>query len=530
MVAQRIIEEANVNICSQRKEEEMLNKETVKFIIASEEYKEAQKSFFVIKRTHNSPFWGVHNDEFVGYFPTVDDAFNWKNSHEAENADIAYIVLQTSEVGIREISHRRAVTQNFRDYAGSLWNKYGADVKALYNNDFDAFLIYIKVECYLSKVQKFKHATFADEYRICDCCHQYHSREAFTNNSGFCNECSTNYSKCSVCGRYHRNDKLLSYKAIKVPMTANERQHFTKGACRDCVDNLTAEYKQCGYYHDAPQDTPLFYNASRKNTPLATDENTKTRYFGIEFELATDEEELYAIYGDDSIDFDMDDALRDATRDTLEYLSDNGFSRHIYAESDSSIEPLGYEFITNPMTLDFIAQSRIINVFLTGAEKCGFYPHDSCGMHVHVNRASLNKYSVAKMNVMLSVLEHRDYNEYITRISERESCNEWANIVNFSDVHYCDSTEEKYACIYETMRRSDRYVALNSKNKNTVEFRFFGATMNEKVIMERLYFINALCSFANNNSLEACENVSPQKLVKWDSRVGDLFDRYGISC
>lgn len=508
----------------------MLNKETVKFVVASEEYRKAQKSFFVIKRVYNTPFYGVHNDEFVGYFATLESASEWKNTHEPESAEIAYLVLQTSECGVRGISHRRAVAQNFRDYALDLWKKYGTDIKTLYDDDFDVFLTHIKVECYLSKAQKFKNGTFVDEYRFCDCCHQYHTRIEFTNNSGFCNECSANYSKCSVCGRYYRNDKLLSYKDIKVPMTTSEKQHFVKGACCDCVDNLTAEYKQCGYYHDAPQDAPLFYNASRKNTPLTTDENTKTRYFGIEFELATDEEELYSIYSDEDIDFDSDDAVRDATRGTLEYLSDNGFSRHIYAESDSSIEPLGYEFITNPMTLDYINQSRIINVFLTGAEKHGFYPHDSCGMHVHVNRASLNNYSVAKMNVMLSVLENRDYNGYITRISQRESCNEWAKIVNFSDVHYCDSTEEKYACIYETMRRSDRYVALNSKNKNTVEFRFFGATMNNKVIMERLYFINALCSFANNNTLDACENITPEKLVKWDNRVGDLFDRYGVEC
>lgn len=514
----------------------MLNREVVKEVITSDGYKAVQRSYFIVKRVYNELYFGSQKDEFVTYLPTKEDAIKWIDTYNSEldDVDAVYLMFLSSECGIILNSvlslTAKGVVTNFRDYATNLWNRLGDDVKALYDNNVDTLLCYIRVEAYLTKSQSFKNNTFTNDFMLCQCCGLYHNREAFTNNSGFCNDCSTNYAKCSMCGRWHMKNKLLSYKDIKTPLTASEKQRFAKGACQNCVDNLTVEYKQCGYYHDAPQDAPLFYNASRKNTPLITDENTKTRYFGIEFELATDDDELMSIYGDDYDEFDGDDAVREATRDTLEYLSDNGFSRHIYAESDSSIEPLGYEFITNPMSLDYIASSRIINVFLTGAEKHGFYPHDSCGMHVHVNRASLNKYSVAKMNVMLSVLENKDYNGYITRISERETCNEWAKIVNFSEVHYCDSVEEKYACIYDTMRRSDRYVALNSKNKNTVEFRFFGATMNNEVVMERLYFVNALCSFANNNALQACENITPEKLVKWDSRAGDLFDRYGISC
>ena len=66
-----------------------------------------------------------------------------------------------------------------------------------------------------------------------------------------------------------------------------------------------------------------------------------------------------------------------------------------------------------------------------------------------------------------------------------------------------------------------RYDALNTTNKNTIEFRMFKGTMNGSSILRYLEFVDALVRFVANTTATD-EGVSYQTFVKW--LKGDSFN------
>lgn len=378
-------------------------------------------------------------------------------------------------------------------------------------------------------------------YRRCDKCHKYHSIDELCTKSGFCPTCDELYARCPVCGAIVYKQRIKTVKDIDIPLTVDEKRQFGNGVCSYCVDKLTSEYRNIASYHHSP--SILFYNSSRQNTPLSREsDNHGTRYFGIEFETVITDYTLYDMHNkcNDCCDcdgdcdggcdyyFDYDEASQEAVNMVLSRLKRRGFGRHIYAEEDGSLSPFGCEYITQPMTLAFLEKTDIINSFCNTVETAGYYTNNTCGMHVHINRKSLSKYTVAKLNVMLYRLEHRtNYDYVISRISEREDgLSEWSEIMNLEAVWNVVDTKDRYHIIYSEMHRHGRYMALNSQNPDTIEFRFFGGTIDAELIMDRLYFLNALCSYANNHSLESCMSITLDVLQEWDSRCNGLIRRY----
>lgn len=499
-------------------EKMMLSNNLIKSTVQSEAYKNRNK-YWVCKKVDMGLFSVICENVFSG---SQDDCKQFIDMCNQNNTDctVSYRLFLVDDCGIINTPGRRHNrVQNWLDFCHQEYDRLGSEVQEVL--DINKMLIFCRVESFLyGSVQS---DIFTKNLKMCGCCGKYHTVESFTNGSQYCNDCADNYTKCPVCGRYVLKSKMIDYKSIKTPLTYNEKPRYIKGACEECVDEITSAYKRCGYYHDAPSDTPLFYNASRKNTPLSSEPESGTRYFGIEFEYSISDWNLVD-YGND--DYDYEDDLNEAVETVLSNLARQGYNRHIYSESDSSIEPYGYEFITNPMSLEYFRDTDFLKCVTDTASRAGFDEHESCGMHIHVNRGSLSKYSVAKMNMILTSLEYR-YDYVISTISGRENgCNDWSRIVNYSDAYYCDNIADRYACIYDRMRNVGRYVALNSQNKNTVEFRFFGSTMDTELIMERLYFVNAVCTYANNHTLEQCMNVSVDTMIEWDNRTKELFDRY----
>jgi hypothetical protein len=495
----------------------MLSKELIKEVMSTEEYKN-RPTHWVSRKTDLGMFISENNKVFVG---TLTECRDFIEKQVVTEVDRSYNLYSNDAIIVSTTGRRSNVIRSAYDFCYNDYDVLGDEIKA--QLEVNQMINAVQVEFYLYGTVD--SGTFLDGLKRCNCCGKYHTVQQYTNGSQYCNSCAIKYTKCPICGHYILKSDLIDFKAIKTPLTSSEKMRYAKGSCKSCIDSLTNEYKRAGYYHDAPSDAPLFYNASRKNTPLASESDSGTRYFGIEFEYAIGSDDLYSKYSEDDYDT-SDDCLTGAVEHVLSELAKYGYDRHIYSESDSSIEPYGYEFITNPMSLDYLMTTDVIKRIVNTTANAYFYDDESCGMHIHVNRGSLNKYSVAKMNMILTSLEYRqDY--IISKISGRyNGCDEWSKIVNFSDAYYCSNTEERYACIYEQMRGNGRYVALNSQNKNTIEFRFFGSTMDISLIKYRLYFVNALCSYANNHTLEHCMNCGVADITEWDNRCKPLFDRY----
>jgi hypothetical protein len=494
----------------------MLSKELVKEVMATKEYQE-RPTHWVNRRTDKGLFISENEKVFAGTAIECQEFIE----NQVSEVDVYYNLYSNDAIIVTTTGRRTNTVRNVHDFCHRDYDVLGDEIKA--QLEVNQMINAVQVEFYL--YGEVTSDTFLGGLKRCNCCGKYHTVQQYTNGSQYCNTCAEKYTKCPICGQYVLKSELIDFKAIKTPLTSSEKMRYAKGSCKSCIDSLTNEYKRARYYHDIPSDAPLFYNASRKNTPLASESDSGTRYFGIEFEYAIHSDDLRDTFCNDDYD-DTSDCLNNAVEHVLSELARQGYDRHVYSESDSSIKPYGYEFITNPMSLDYLMTTDVIKRVVNTTANAAFYDDDSCGMHIHVNRGSLNKYSVAKMNMILTSLEYQ--NEHIiTKISGRyNGCDEWSSIVNFSEVYYCDNTEERYACIYDRMRSNGRYVALNSQNKNTVEFRFFGSTMDISLIKYRLYFVNALCSYANNHTLEQCMNCGVVDITEWDNRCKPLFDRY----
>lgn len=490
--------------------------------------------------TETSVYWIAKNETMaftqqkaVVYFCDSKDKLNTalgKYQNEEKNVDVMYLPYNAHEdvlsvangcTSIKRVSNTRALAKAYHDgLSDRLQSEYTED------DIYGLILV-----CFVSNSVVSEQAVMYGylDLRRCEKCGKWHTVDEMQTKTGFCSHCDALYTRCPACHQIVPITAMIhDIQPVNVPLTADERDRYKNGVCSACIKEITTAYKQLSYYHQAPGDTPLFYNASRPNTPLAMEsENRRVRYFGIEFEMSITEGYLCEYSAEDEPYIDYGDCLSSATENVLLRLARHGFNRHIYAEQDSSLAPYGAEFITNPMTLDFIAKKGIVDSLYSAFDGIGFEANDSCGMHVHVNRNSLNKYSVAKMNAILYALEYRDDEDYvISRISERENgLSEWSEVIDFYDLYHI-SDSERYPYIYDRMRQSGRYVALNSQNQHTIEFRFFAATDDAQLVVDRLYFINTLCGYANNHTLDDCMHISVAKLVEWDNRCRALFARY----
>lgn len=491
--------------------------------------------------TETAVYWIGRNEtvafsqqKAVAYFCDSKEKLNTalaKYQNEEKNVDVMYIPYDAHE-DVLSVDNRWTATKrvsNSRALAKAYHEALSDTLQSEYTEDDIYGLILV---CFVANAVVSEQAVMQGYLglRQCEKCGKWHTVDEMQTKTGFCARCDTLYTRCPACYQIVPITAMRhDIKDVNVPLTASERECYKNGVCTACIDKITRAYKQLSGYHQAPGDTPLFYNASRPNTPLAMESDNKgVRYFGIEFEMSISEDYLYEYSAEDEPYIDYDACLSSATINVLLRLARQGFNRHVYAEQDSSLEPYGAEFITNPMTLDFITKKGIVDSLYGAFDGIGFEANESCGMHVHVNRNSLNKYSVAKMNVMLYALDYRDENDYVIyRISGRSQAglSDWSKIIDFYDLYYM-SEAERYPYIYDMMRQVGRYVALNSQNQHTVEFRFFGATNDAQLVIDRLYFINALCSYANNHTLEDCMHISVAKLIEWDARCRALFGRY----
>ena len=280
-----------------------------------------------------------------------------------------------------------------------------------------------------------------------------------------CKSCKTKYLNniCSACGRVQDNS----------------------GYCRVCTSR-----KHRVYYYSEKFNPPYFHYTTEdkeEGTPI---------FFGFENEITVsnshDSSYLYKV---------------------LAGLNKEYGPTFWMPKSDSSIEGLGFEFVTQPMTLRYFQKLNMHPMF-------NFRMIDSKknGLHVHVNRESflsdVHIYKVVDFvhqNVKwINLISGRDYNNYNGPLNHKPS---------------------KTVLDTKNKKREDRNVRVNLTNRNTVEFRMFASCVREFTLRYRVEFVHALVSFTkmagiNSNKWEVFEDFVMRNgkdyyhLVKFIQKVG----------
>jgi len=255
-------------------------------------------------------------------------------------------------------------------------------------------------------------------------------------------------------------------------------------------------------YHDARIE---FYDLGEDGYLESTTYPKKnTLYFGAEVE--TDDPN-----GDYNLDDEDDpDSERSPAWNTDELERDLNridFFEYFTPTHDGSLEN-GAEFVSDAFTLD--AWHHIQDVVSKGfrhLRDSGLRAHDTttCGLHVHVSRNFFTS-EFALSNLVIFV--ERNWND-LTVFARRKESSYARRPLNTGTCSIDKKDFDSYIVkqdgkLYEKMGR-ERYAAVNLRNTETIEFRFFRGTLNPETFYATLQFISNLIHLMNEiTMLQAC--------------------------
>lgn len=292
-------------------------------------------------------------------------------------------------------------------------------------------------------------------YRGCHVCRELHVDAIVQDGYYVCHRCAEEYYRpCSVCGALVHND-----------------EGDVCGTCRELKENCIHGYSF--------KPNPFFNKLDSEENPI---------YFGVELEVGNTCEEC------------RDDAV-----DTL--CTFDGFYKHFYLKSDSSIEEYGFELVTHPCTYKYHMEKFPWDDIMDVITEEGLKADSSCGIHIHISRNALTDYQWLLF----------DY--FINR-----NANFWQSISGRDGNHYADYIGVRRRHLrdyYGVYHNHDRYQAVNFCNSNTVEVRTYASTTNADKLRWKIKHCCALVQF-----IKAGKYSATQIIQKGDAEILREFKEF----
>lgn len=251
----------------------------------------------------------------------------------------------------------------------------------------------------------------------------------------------------------------------------------------------------------------------------------KTLWLGWELEVhakGSEQDGANAwVFDEDCNDCGGDGEYRDGDGDTTGDRCDCGIRHGNKAEAvkhiqeaagawcivkeDSSLND-GLEIVSVPASLSWHRET--VAPFLMGAkEYLSGWPHNDCGIHVHVGKKQLSELQLSKLVRFM----HGDANQqFLTAVAGRDPNT------------YCNRGGFKAIGAFKSEGRIGRYQALNfaTRNEKTVEFRIFRSNVSPIGFMKNLEFVHAACQWARFTS---SANLGHASLVEYVRRERSAY-------
>ena len=264
-----------------------------------------------------------------------------------------------------------------------------------------------------------------------------------------CRDCYNNdFFTCDECGEIYHNDE------------AYYRNDYCY--CRDCYRNSCGPIEEYSYKPD-----PIFYPRGEK------------KYVGFEIEVERSDsdhgyyaERITEIVGKDRLYFKEDGSLND-----------------------------GFEIISHPVIPEMIEEVTKLSQWTKMLIEDGYRSHDTrtCGLHFHFSREWFNNNTaIAKVISTIETFQN-DFEKFGRR--------------RFGDCA-CKISEDTWTredFLRYTTDYGSRYVTVNLRNSDTVEFRFMRGTLNSQTILASIDFLK--CLIENINYLD-WDELTPDNFLK----------------
>ena len=187
-----------------------------------------------------------------------------------------------------------------------------------------------------------------------------------------------------------------------------------------------------------------------------------------------------------------DDSLTSGSRYASEQLAGVAMLKH-----DGSLNS-GFEIVTQPHThLEYRENSKVlwdtINQLRTqyGARS---WDTDTCGLHVHVSRAGFS--SGAHTHRFMALI-YKNAPEMM-KFAGRKT-----RFARFNDVYTFDEYDRPVFSLKHKLENygGERYSAVNTNNRDTLELRFFRGTMNPSGVLSALDLVQASVEYTRHLTL-----------------------------
>ena len=203
-------------------------------------------------------------------------------------------------------------------------------------------------------------------------------------------------------------------------------------------------------------------------------------------------------------------------RNIVKMLEEKILSGTAICKSDGSLGNKGLELNIVPMTLAYAKQTNYWFNFEKNVKDYLYsYRDKKTGVHVHVPRKLLTRYQIGLIGQFLNKLENLQFMNGV--------CGRDLTTSSYSRVdHSLKATDFRY--------ETERYSALNTIPRNTVEFRIFKGNISASTIYRYLEFVHSLCFCVRSNSLTHKTNLNDFiKYVQNNSSEYPVLDKW-IKC
>jgi DNA-dependent RNA polymerase auxiliary subunit epsilon len=285
----------------------------------------------------------------------------------------------------------------------------------------------------------------------------------------WCETCTNNNAHwCDLCNSYFTGYTYGTDDSSEVMCERCYENNTTY--CEDC----DATYLNgCEYNHDEDVDTRLVHDYSYRPDPKfhsSEDENTRL-YFGIEVET------------------EVRGGSYENRRYAAEYAVRLEHEGLAYLKSDGSLE-CGFEIVSHPMTHNYFMNKASVLWNTIGTLKSDYdmmaWGTKTCGLHIHISRAGFNGGSHQHRFLQL-VYNNKDFYELLAG----RSSSHWAKF----DDNVDPNTGQKSLKHKFERGGSDRYAAVNTNNRQTLEMRIFRGSLNTRFIKSCIDLAHASVEF-----------------------------------
>ena len=361
----------------------------------------------------------------------------------------------------------------------------------------------------------------SDCVRICERCD-----EAGTSDDYF-REIDGRYIWCESCADNHAN--YCAYCEGHTSEGTNYIQDRGDYWCNYCTQDNAIFCGDCDNYYqdgcdDCYQEPEMIHDYSyRPDLIFHTTNNDERLYFGMEIELE----------------------CRDGRYEPAEYAGSRLEQYDLaYLKSDGSLND-GFEIVTHPMTHDFFKNEATefweTIATLRDRHRVMTWGASTTGIHIHISRTGFN--GGAHMHRFLNLVYS---NEALYSAIAGRSSSRWAK---FDDVveqtmsrdEYGNrtwSTHRGFSKKITDGRNTDRYSAVNTQNRDTLELRIFKSTTKPERIKAYMDLAHASVEYTRGLTLQQVKDgvLSDSAFIAYIRENGSLYehlvgllDQLGIS-